>query len=171
MKKNIFHHIALLIMALLLSHRALADPGHSGQMVLDLSKDVMFEQFSSATYGLQVMQSKDKFDYKTLVFGGMAEADLQHWQGDSIITAPLENYKEGNGLYLTQATIDMLVNINKWGAVFISGAGAQLGQGGDSGNYLYYPHAFITLGNLEQFPAYLLFGINYIPFALFSGTG
>lgn len=158
-------------MSLLYGNIALADPGHSGQMSLDQSKDILFEQFTPSTYGLQLMQAKDKFDYKSIIFGGMAEADLQYWHGGSIITAPLETYNKGHGIYLTGVTLDMLVNINEWGAVFVSGSDTQIGQGGPGGNYLYYQHAFIVAGNLERFPIYLLFGINYIPFALFSGTG
>lgn len=162
---------SLIIAALLISSIAEAAiaPKYEGKIILDQSKDVLFEDFSQNTFSLQLLQTKKTFDHKSLVLGGVLEADLQHWHGNRILTTNPSFYQTGSGLYLTQATFDIMANPNHWGMVFLSVSGTQLGQGGSSGNYYYSPQSFLLLGNLDRFPVYATIGISTIPFAPFVG--
>jgi hypothetical protein len=150
---------------------AAQNDNYHGKLALDQSQNIYFEKFSPSTYSLELLNARNKFDYETLVIGGLVEGDLQYWQGNNILLTPSGNYQTGNGLYLTQATIDTMANITKWGTAFLSISEMQIGQGGSSGNYVYLPHAFITIGNLDSFPIYLTLGINSIPFGVFTGSG
>jgi hypothetical protein len=164
--------ICLLFSSCILTQAARAEnPKNNGHVALDQSKDVLFEQLTSNSFSLQLLQVKNKFDHKTLVLGGVGELDLQHWQGDNIVTLPVEQYHDGTSFYFTQATFDMMANYNNWSTAFLSISGNHLGQPGPDGNYFYLPHAFILLGDLNKFPVYLTLGSNTIPFGNFVGSG
>ncbi len=169
---RIGHALCLLFSCCLLSEAATAgNTTHDGKISLDQSKDVLFEQLASNTYALQLLQAKNKFDNKTLVLGGLGWVDLQHWQGDDLTTLPPEKYHIGSGLYLTEATIDALVNYTNWMAGFLSVSDNQIGQGGPDGNYVYLPHALLLFGDLNKYPFYLATGVNSISFGNFIGSG
>lgn len=147
------------------------DAAHQGTFVLDRSRNVIFEQFSQQSFALQLLQAKGTYDPHAVVLGGMAQADLQAWDGDRLVTVTREAYEHGSGLYLTAASFDVMADVSQWGMVFASLSGTQLGQGGADGNYIYFPHAFLLFGNLKYFPLYSLAGINLIPFGTFVGSG
>lgn len=146
------------------------DPKH-GKVILDQSKDVVFEQYGTNTFALDLIKDRNKFDMKSLVIGGMGEFDFQHWQGDRIELTPPSIYHNGTGFYFTQFSIDAMVNVTKWSTVFISGTDSHIGQGGPDGNYKYLQHDFVLLGNLDKSPVYLVMGINTVPFGVFPGSG
>lgn len=138
---------------------------------LDQTHDVIFEQFSNTAFSLNLLQAKNKFALQSLNFGGMAEGDLQYWHGDKILTTVPNTYQSGFSPYLTEAVIDVMININTWSTAFFSAAGSNIWQGGPDGNYTYIPRAFIVVGNLDKFPVYFTMGMNSIPFGVFTGTG
>lgn len=140
-------------------------------LALDQSQQVYFDQFAESTYSLQLLQAKNKFDYRTIVIGGSAEADLQYWHGDNINTVPPTTYQTGSGLYLTQTTLDLMANITPVSTLFLSGAIMQWGQGGQNGNFYYFPHAFLLIGNTDLSPIYASLGINTLPFGVFTSSG
>ncbi len=141
-------------------------------VILDQSQEIFFEQFLPSTFTLQLLQVKNKFNRHALVLGGVGEVDLQYWHGDEIPSTPILNYQTGNGLYLSQVTIDFMGTPTNWGMAFLSLSDSQVGQGnGTNGNYYYIKHAFILLGNLDVFPLYAAIGINTIPFGIFTGSG
>lgn len=160
---------------LMLSLRVFASSSPSkqvGTISLDQFHDVAFEQFSSNAFSLNLLQAKKLFDPQGLVFGGMGELDLQHWYGDYIpITDPTGSYQNNTVLYFTVTTADVMVNVNSWSTIFLSGAVSSIGQGGVNGNYYYSPRAFLLFGNIEKFPLFLTAGINSIPFGQFTGAG
>lgn len=146
--------------------------GGLGETYLDRSQDIFFDQFSANTFSLQLLQIKNKFPVNSFVFGGSGQFDLQHWQGDQIEEAPLGPiYQQGNGLYFTQAIVDLMINISPWTTAFFSGADSSIGRSDPNGNYVYSPNAFLLLGNLDRLPFYSTIGLSSIPFGVFSGTG
>src|SRR5580692_1754039 len=168
MIKKFFHSLCMLIISLSFTQIVIAESSYNKKAVLDQSQDIFFEQFTPAgAYALQLLQIRNKFNNNTPVFGGSVESDLQYWNGNSILTTPPQNYQNGAGIYLTQATIDLMLNITSFETIFLSMSGMNIGQSNPNGNYLYSPHAFILVGNLEYFPAYLKLGIDNIPFGVF----
>jgi len=168
------YRVLLIFVSLLfcVDNKAMQAVKNQEAFILDQSQGVFFEQFLPNTFSLQLLQVKNKFNHQTLVLGGMAEADLQYWHGDTILSTPSVNYQTGNGLYLTQVILDVMGNATDWGMLFLSLADSQIGQGeGENGNYYYLKHAFILLGNLDVFPLYATIGINTIPFGVFTGSG
>lgn len=138
---------------------------------LDQSKDVYFDQFSQNQYSLQLLQAKNKFTLQDLILGGSGEFDLQHWGGNKLLVIPPGAYTNGNGFYLTQMTFDAMANVSEWTTGFISVSDTHVGQNSPQGNYIYLPHAFFVFGNVDRAPVYLTFGINTIPFGVFTGGG
>lgn len=149
-----------------------AAPTHITQdnLIIDQSKNVFFEQYDSNTFSLQLLKDQPKFN-KSLVFGGVGQVDLQHWQGDKVITIPPSSYRQGTGFYCTQATIDIMLDVASWSSLFVSASGNHIGQSGPNGNYVYVPHAFVLFGDLKQTPFYLTLGINSIPFGVYLDSG
>lgn len=138
---------------------------------LDSSKDVFFEQFAPNTFSLQLLESKNSFSPSDIVFGSLIEADLQAWRGELIQIDTGGTYKQGGGLYFTQASIDGMWNMNHWLTLFLSVADAHIGWPRPDGNYIYVPHGFVTFGNLSDHPVFVTAGINTIPFGVFTGSG
>lgn len=148
------------------------DAKHNGKATLDLFKDVNFSLYEDPQFSNQLMQDKNKFETKTIVFGGYGEFDLQHWQGNKIFTIPPPNrYHNGSGFYFTNFTLNTMTNFTHWGSAFFSVANTHIGQSEPNGNYIYIPHAFLLFGDLEKTPFYLTLGISSIPFGSFLGTG
>lgn len=148
-----------------------ATPSIAGNVYLDQSKDIYFEQFPSNAFSLQLLQTKSKFVPHDLILGGLAEGDAQYWWGHELVTTPRGIYQQGDGLYLTQVTVDAAANFTDWSTLFLSVADSHIGRPGPNGNYVYLPNDFIVLGNLDQAPIYLTLGISNIPFGVFAGSG
>lgn len=150
------------------------DLNHSGQVHLDQSKNIYFDQFSSNTFSLQLLQNKNKFNKQDLILGGSGQFDFQHWQGHEITISqpPPSTYQQGTQVYFTQAQFDMMSNLNNnWVSAFLSPVDSHIAQNGPDGNNVYLAHAFLLLGNLDKTPLYLTLGINDIPFGVFGGSG
>ncbi|MDX1901091.1 MAG: LbtU family siderophore porin [Gammaproteobacteria bacterium] len=150
---------------------ALASPSTTPGIHLDQSKNILFDQFYTNTFSLQVLQSKDQFNSHDLILGGSLQLDAQHWQGDKIETSTHSIYQNDSGFYMTQATFDMMLNAGRWSTFFVSMTDNYIARGGPGANYIYFPHAFMTFGNLQEFPAYTTLGISTIPFGVFAGVG
>src|SRR5258708_36888590 len=103
-----------------------------------------------------------------MIIGGSIQSELQQWNGNRLNVIPQGTYKEGSGLYITQATFDVMNNINSWAATYLSLADGHIFQ---EGNSLFIQHAFLLLGNQDKFPLYFTAGINSIPFGVFTGNG
>lgn len=146
---------------------------HQAQpFILDQSQDVYFEEYSVSSFTQSLLNDKDKFGYTQVILGGMAEADLQHWRGDSIVTQnPGEIYNHDTAFYLTQVTLDVMANLTLYTTLFTTASLSAIGQGGESGNYANLPYAFILIGNLEQYPLYFYGGYNAITFGQFQSSG
>jgi hypothetical protein len=138
---------------------------------LDQSQNVFFEQFSSYNYALQVLQSKNTFNNYDLIIGGSLQTDWQHWYGDRLTTTPVSVYNNGNAGYLTQATIDIMGNVNHWTTAFLSIADGHIGRPTPDGNDIFLNRAMFIFGNLDKFPVYAMVGTNTIPFGIFNGSG
>jgi hypothetical protein len=148
------------------------DSNHAGAITLDQFHNVIFEQFSSSTYALNLLQAKKQFSPTDLVIGGSAEGDLQYWRGDPIAVVNVPQvYHQSSAAYFTQATVDAMMNIYSWNTIFLSGSESGIWQSGSSANYYYSPRAFYLFGNLEQFPVFFTAGSNTIPFGQFVGAG
>lgn len=139
---------------------------------LDHAHNIVFEQLPYSTFTLGILQAKNQFDSGSIIIGGMAELDWQGWHGDKILAYdPIETYHTGHDVYFTQVIFDVLANINNWSMVYLSTADTAIGQGGENGNYIYYPNAFVLFGNLDKFPLYITAGVSSVPFGQFVGTG
>lgn len=141
---------------------------YKGEVHLDQSKDVFFDQLGSSSFSLQLLQTKNKFNPHDMIIGGSVQTDLQQWHGNELAIIPAGKFKEGSGLYITQATIDIMNNINSWATTYLSLADGHIL--GDE-NSLFIQHAMLLLGNQDKFPFYFTTGINGIPFGVFSGSG
>lgn len=144
----------------------------TGFAQLDRAQDILFDQFSPYLFSLQVLQNKNVFNPNDVILGGSSEFDLQHWQGDKIEEYPPDQiYQKGNGLYFTQANVDLMVNPNSWSTVFFSLLDNHIGRNDAAANNIYLNHAFIVVGDLKKFPVYGTAGINTIPFGVLTGSG
>jgi hypothetical protein len=147
-------------------------PTKTDVISFDQSQEVLLDSFSPNTFSLQLLQVKDKFNSPSIVLGGSAQFDAQHWWGNEIEEYPVgKTYEQGNGIYFTQTTLDIMTNVNSWITTFLAGSDSYIGRGDPGTNYTYVPHAFVALGNLDKFPTYSTLGINTIPFGVFSGSG
>ncbi len=140
--------------------------------ILDKSQDVYFESFSVSTFTQNLLNSRNSFGDKQVVLGGMAEFDWQHWQGNTLYTQdPGGTYSHDTALYFTQTTLDIMANLNPLTTLFTTASLSAIGQGGESGNYLNLPYAFLLFGNIDKFPVYVYGGYNAISFGKFNGSG
>lgn len=145
---------------------------HLTPFILDQSQNIFFEDFSVSTFTQELFSVKNKFGSKQVVLGGMAEFDFQHWQGDTLLTQnPMGTYSNDTALYFTQTTFDVMANLTPWAMLFTNASLSAIGQGGESGNYLNLPYAFILIGNIEASPFYIYGGYNAISFGQFNGSG
>ncbi len=143
-----------------------------GNIHLDRSQGIQFDALAPNAFSLQLLQVKNKFAEGNIILGGSMELDFQQWHGDQIEEFPAGAiYEDGNGFYLTQGTADIMTNITPWSTAFFSLTDSHVGRNDTPANYIYSPHAFVLLGNLDQAPFYTTFGINTIPFGVFMGSG
>ncbi|MCX7121894.1 MAG: LbtU family siderophore porin [Gammaproteobacteria bacterium] len=145
----------------------------SNPIDLDRSQNIIFDNFQYSTFSLQLLQSKSKFKDRNLIIGGSFQSDLQYWNGDKIESLPPvgSHYQNGDGIYLTQGTLDFMSNINSWSTIFGSVTDSAIGNNAQDGNYIFSEHALALFGNLKKSPIYLTTGINTIPFGVFQGSG
>lgn len=146
-------------------------PAQNSGIHLDQTRGVVFEQFLSYTYSLQLLQAKTQFHDYDLLIGGSLQSDLQRWQGDTIAVTPPEAYRQGSAFYFTQITADLMGNLSPWMTAFASVADSHALRGGNDSNYIYLPNVFLLLGNLDKTPFYATIGISNIPFGVFQGCG
>lgn len=140
--------------------------------ILDKSQDIFFESLSVSTFTQNILNAKNSYGFKQVVLGGMAEFDWQHWQGNTLYTQdPGGTYSHDTALYFTQTTFDILANLNPWTTLFTTASLSAIGQGGESGNYLNLPYAFLLFGNLDKSPLYMYGGFNAISFGRFASSG
>ncbi len=147
---------------------------YSGQIHLDQSQNIYFDQFSANTFSLQLLQNKNKFNNQHVILGGSAELDFQHWEGNRLAVSepPPLFYQQGTQVYFTQAQLDVMSNLNNnWLTLFLSPTDSHILQNGSDGNNIYLSHAFLLWGNLDKIPIYVTLGISDIPFGVFSGSG
>ncbi|HEU5280483.1 MAG TPA: DUF3573 domain-containing protein [Gammaproteobacteria bacterium] len=145
---------------------------HLPPFILDRSQNVFFEDYSVSTFTQNLFGVKNSFGSKQVVLGGMAELDLQRWQGDTINTQDQAGtYTHDTALYFTQTTFDVMANLTPWVTLFTTASLSGIGQGGESGNYLNLPYAFLLFGNIEQCPLYVYGGYNAISFGKFNTSG
>ncbi|MDR3490960.1 MAG: DUF3573 domain-containing protein [Gammaproteobacteria bacterium] len=138
---------------------------------LDQSKNVLFEQFSSYSFSLQTLQAKNTFNNYDLIIGGSLQTDYQRWHGHTINEIPPRLYKEGKGLYFTQAVLDAMGNVSHWVTSFLSVADSYIGRPSEEGNDVFLNRAILIFGDVDKFPIYATVGINTLPFGVFSGSG
>lgn len=166
---------AIAALIVLCSACAHADTEHRANLspfILDQSQGVFFEDFSDSTFTQEIFNVKNQFGNKQVVLGGMAEFDLQHWRGDTLLTQnPSGTYSNDTALYFTEVTFDVMANLTPWTMLFTTASLSAIGQGGESGNYLNLPVAFILVGNLEKSPFYAYGGYNAISFGQFNSSG
>lgn len=138
----------------------------------DQSVNVYFDQLSSTSFSQDLLQSKDSFTYHDIYTGGSMQFDAQSWNGDFILTEPpSDRYENGQGVYFTQATFDIMDNLNAWSMAYFSITDSAIGNNNPDGNSVYVGHAFLLLGNLDKSPFFFTAGINTISFGAFNGVG
>lgn len=116
------------------------------------------------TFSSVLLQARQQLNAPVVV-GGYLEADAQTWGGNSIPTSA-GTYHDGNSIYLTTAKLYTLANINSWTSVFLSLQGNT-----NSATPMTFDQAFVTVGNLQKYPLYLMVGKGYLPFGSFAGNG
>ncbi len=122
----------------------------------------------SVTYELALLKEQQQHPFEGVAVGGYFEQDIQYWNGDSIATTSNTTYSHGTGAYFTSLDLDVLANLNTWTSVLIRPEVSNLGTSSEA---LAMHDAFITLGNLSQFPLYATVGKTYIPWGIFAGGG
>ncbi|MCF6807115.1 DUF3573 domain-containing protein [Thiotrichales bacterium 19S9-12] len=126
--------------------------------------DTRLEQLSSSQLPLGILKLKERANQPALVIGGSLEADAQAWWGDAVTnTSGKPIYENGAGVFITTANVDMLANINPWTQGYITIAGTE--------NSIAIDNAFITFGNVQQFPFFASVGKNRPPLGSFGGGG
>lgn len=123
-----------------------------------------FGLMSDTIFPLQVLQAKQSSGFtKPLVLGGYIEADAQTWDGN--LSIPASNYKSGTNIYITTAKLFALGNIGDWVSTFASFQPSTTPSVTTT-----FDQAFITVGNLNKNPLYLMIGESYLPFGTFAGN-
>jgi hypothetical protein len=115
-------------------------------------------------FSLAVIQGKQKQLTKPVVVGGYIEADAQAWGGS--LNIPSSNYQSGSNLYITNAKLYAMGNVNNWVTTFFS---LQPSTNNASGTT--FDQAFMVIGNLNSNPLFLTIGETYLPFGSFAGNG
>lgn len=124
-----------------------------------------FGTFSGTQFALQTLQAKQNNGFtKPLVLGGQFEGDLQSWNGS--LNIPSSNYQKGTNFYLTTAKLFAMGNLNDWTSAFTS-----LSAATTPSSQTTFDQVFLTFGNLNKNPLYLMIGESYLPFGTFSGNG
>jgi len=131
---------------------------------LDRSQDVYFEKFYPYLFSEQLLETKDNFDTRHVIIGGLGEFDAQTWN-----SMHLPDYDNGSGIFATQLIMDGMSNLNNWITVFVSPSESNLGQ--PNGSVFQWQRAFFLFGDLDKVPLYLTTGVNLIPFGVFFGAG
>lgn len=170
---NVRLYLSSILLCSITSVSFAEDSNHSNApFILDQSQGVFFESYSTSGFTQALLASKDSFGYRQVVLGGMLEADVQHWQGNTImIQNPEGLYTRDTAFYLTEATFDVMANLNPLMTLYASTELSAIGQGGESGNYMNLPYAFIMIGNPEKTPFYCYGGYNAISFGQFQSSG
>ncbi len=137
---------------------------------IHLDRDLGFyiDAQPNVTYELAILQQQQQHPFEGVAIGGYFEQDIQYWGGDSITTTSNTTYSHGSGAYFTSLDLDILANLNTWTSVLIRPEIYNLGTSSES---LGMHDAFITFGNLSQFPLYATVGKTYIPWGIFAGGG
>ncbi|WP_150468969.1 DUF3573 domain-containing protein, partial [Cysteiniphilum sp. SYW-8] len=81
-----------------------------------------FGKMNSSQFGLNILQHRNKYSDKALVFGGYLEADGSVWNGSTIVRANrtaksekvVNTYQSGKGLYLTTAALYTAANLGRY---------------------------------------------------------
>ena len=139
----------------------------NGMVMLDTSNP--FGEMPDTSFALSVLQSRRSFN-KPLVFGGYVEADIQAWGKDKLAATTPDgktvDYQNGTSVFLTTAKLYALANMDDWASTFLSLQGQT-----NAYNSTTFDQAFVTIGNLNKNPLYLMIGKTYLPFGNFEGNG
>ena len=152
-------------------------PTNKGQIQNFLFSDIHDEatplgRLSSTQFALGLLQQRNHYSDKALIFGGYLEINPQIWHGSTIkrpakgseATTGTYTYQSGKGIYITTATLYTAANLGRY-------VTAQLSLSGNEKNTPNVSDALIIFGNLADFPLYATVGKNRIPFGSFSGGG
>ncbi len=169
--KNLQNSSSSLESNLVMNNPKLGKIGQSydrGKLHLDSELGFYLDAQPAVTYELALLKEMQQHPFDGLVVGGYFEQDLQYWNGDSITTTDNTTYSHGTGAYFTSLDLDFLAKINNWTSVLIRPEVSNLGTSSES---LAMHDAFVTFGNLNQFPLYATVGKTYIPWGIFAGGG
>lgn len=150
-------------------------PTNKGEIQNFLFSDIHDEaipigRLSSTQFALGLLQQRNYYSDKALIFGGYLEINPQIWHGSTIAsnkggdTTKPHTYQSGKGIYITTATLYTAANLGRY-------VTAQLSLSGNQDNSPKVDDALVIFGNLSDFPLYGTVGKNRIPFGSFSGGG
>jgi len=131
-----------------------------------------FGKMNSSQFGLNILQHRNKYSDKALVFGGYLEADGSVWNGSTIVRANqtgksetgVNTYQSGKGMYLTTAALYTAANLGRY-------VTAEMTLLGNEKNTPVISDAFVMFGNLDDYPVYATVGKNRLPIGSFAGGG
>jgi len=126
-----------------------------------------FEFMDSSNFPLSVLQLRQTYPEKSIIFGGFLEMEAQSWFGDRLpngtgvgqSTAP-NGYQNGSGIGISSANLDVVANINHWAQTFVQ-FNAAAGE---------FESAFINIGNLSDSPFFMTLGRNRPRFGQFPAA-
>ena len=139
----------------------------------DVHDDVIpMGMLSSSQFALGLLKQRNAYNDHALIFGGYLEADAQAWNGgnmpvkytDSNGNTTTKNYKSGQGIYITTASLYTAANLGRY-------VSAELTLTGDQDNAPSVNDALVMFGNLDDYPLYATIGKNRIPLGSFAGGG
>lgn len=136
----------------------------------DFGKATTFESYPSSQVPMYLLQGRNNFGDRALVFGGYIEVDGSTFWGDDFSGVQSGNhhstgtYNNGYNLNVTTATLDVMVNINEWIQTFWSLTSLDVSTPG-------LQEAFVTFGNFKESPLFVTVGKNRIPMGVWAGGG
>lgn len=137
-------------------------PANNQYISLAASNNVYFETFAKTNYDLDVLQAKNKLPTTGVAVGGQLELDAQAWRG-SLVGSATNAKAKGSQLMFSSFALDTMANINQWVSAF-----ARINNAGPNSYNMNLDLAFVTFGNLEKSPIYVIAGRNYVPFGSFT---
>jgi len=145
----------------------LSDVFDTGYVHYDDEYAVLFDTLPDTTFEVELLKKNHQLSQGTWIIGGSWKFNAQHWDGNSVKTSSSTTLADGDAMALTGAKVDIMANMNNWVSAFVTFKGNNLTTTAEVTADRY----FISFGNTDLNPLFMLVGRTHLPFGVFGGGG
>lgn len=149
----------------------------TGLVHFDDEGGVLFESLPDTTFEVELLRHRAHYPEHSVVLGGYLKVAAQRWSGHvgtfnpSTPTTP-KNLANGSGVYWLASMLDVYGAANEWISAYASFKATNAATEEDrTSQKVNISKAFVSVGNLDHNPLFLLIGKTHLPFGVFGGGG